>query len=254
MSKAKTGWLTPSDFGESMPVTHPLYPRGPWYYRDCRNLTFVYHTDEEEALSRLPAELELVEPATAVLTIAENGFTTTSGQYSECYLGFLCRYEGEVMVYSANLFETKENAEILGREVHGFPKKLCEKIEFTSLGAGDVRVTVDLFEDHRLLTAIMRPSQNEPAESHENLPLVVLKIIPDATGSKTPSLAQLVKCRYELTPIVGSDGRAEIFSGSGQLNFDQPSEIAIPVRNMVSCRLMHFNGYFPYADSILKTY
>ena len=247
MAKAKTGWLRPSDFAASMSVTHPLYPRGPYYYRDCQAVSFVYRTDDEEALSRLPAELEMVEPATAVLTIAQNGYSTVAGGYCECYLGFLCRYQGELMLYSSNLYETKENASIIGREIYGFPKKLCETIEFTTLGAGDVRITVDLEGDHRLLTAMLRPSENVALESLDpNPPLVVLKIVPDAEGSTTPSLAQLVKVQYEVTPIVGSDGRAEVFTGPGRLNFDQPSDIAVPVREMVSCTMMRFNGVLPY--------
>ena len=253
MTKRKSGWLTPSDFGEAMPVTHPLYPRGPWHYRDCRGLAFVYHTDDEAALSRMPAELELFEPATAVLFVAEYGFTTVSGTYSDCSLGFLCRYRDQLMLYQAHLFETAENGQIVGREVWGFPKKLCEKIEFTSLGAGDVRATVDLFEGHRLLTATVRPSENEPLESHHNLPLVVLKVIPDAEGGKQPALAQLVAAPFDIAPIVGSDGRPEIFSGPGQIHFDQPSEIAVPVRELVSCTYLRFHAHLPYGE-ILKTY
>ncbi len=254
MGKAKFGRLKPSDFGESMPVTHPLYPRGPYYYRDCQAVTFVYHTDDEEALSRLPAELEMVEPATAVLTTARNGYSTVAGAYGECYLGFLCRFEGELMLYSCNLYETRENASIIGREIYGFPKKLCEKIEIATLGSGDVRVTTDLAGDHRLLTATMRPRENVPLDALDpNPPLVVLKIIPDAEGSMTPSLAQLVKVQYEVSPIVGSDGRAEIFTGPAQINHDQPSDIAVSVREMVSCTMMRFNGVLPYG-TILKTY
>jgi len=249
----KQGWLTASDLSEAMPVTHPLYPRGPWHYRDCRGLMFAYQTDEEEVLSRLPAELELFEPATAVLFVAEYGFTTISGAYSDCSLGFLCRYQGELMLYEAHLFETAENGQIVGREVWGFPKKLCEKIEFTSLGAGDVRATVDLFEDHRLLTATVRPSQREPLEAHHNLPLVVLKVIPDAEGSKQPALVQLVTVDFDITPVVGSDGRPELYSGSGQIHFDQPSEIAVPVRELLSCQYLRFHADLPYGK-VLKTY
>lgn len=252
MAKVKNGWLTPSDFGESMPVTSPLYPRGPYYYRDCRSLTFIYQTDEEACLSRMPAELELVEPATAVLVIAEN-FCTVGGTCNDAYMGFMCKYKGEPMVFSAILYEDKEAPAAIGREIYGYPKKHCEKIEFSSLGAGEVRATVDLLEGHRLLTATMRPSQIEPAEFHVNLPMVMLKIVPDAEGSKTPSLAQLVKSRFDTTPMVGQDGTAEIFTGPGQVHFDQPSDIAVPVRQMVSASVMRFNAYFPYGE-ILKTY
>jgi|SRR5882757_236701 len=254
MSKAESfGRLTPADFFESMPVTHPLYPRAPYYYRNSKGLTFVYHIDAEEALSRLPMDLELVQPATAVLVIAENEFSTVAGKYSECYLNILCRYKGEEMLYSSNLFETAENAQIIGREIYGFPKKLCQKIEFTTTGTGDVCVTVDRSPDYRLLTAIMRPVDNQPLESFKDMPLVVLKIIPDASGSRKPSLAQLVKVCVKTSPIVSSDGRAEIFTGPGQIHFDKPSEIAVPVVKMLSCTLMRWDCVLPYGE-ILKTY
>lgn len=250
---SKFGRLTPEDFAEAMPVTHPLFPRAPYFYRNSKGLTFVYHIDEEEALSRLPADLELVEPATAVLIIAENEFSTVAGQYSECYLNILCRFKGEEMLYSSNLFETAETAQIIGREIYGFPKKLCDKIEFTTTGAGEVRATVDLVDGHRLVTAVMRPVKNEPIDDYKDTPLVVLKIIPDAEGSRTPSLAQLVKVCVDTRPIVSSDGRAEYFSGPGHLHFDQPSELSIPVRQMVSCTLMRWDCVLPYGE-ILKTY
>jgi acetoacetate decarboxylase len=254
MSKVeKCGKLTPKDFSESMPVTHPLYPRAPYYYRNSKGLTFVYEIDEQEALARLPEELELVEPATAVLIIAENEFSTVAGRYSECYLNILCRYKGEEMLYSSNLFETAENAQLIGREIYGFPKKLCQKIEFKTTGAGDVCVTVDRFEGYRLLTAMMRPIDNQPLASFKDMPLVVLKIVPDAAGSKVPSLAQLVKVCVQTSPIVSSDGRAEIFTGPGHVHFDQPSEIAMPVRKMISCTLMRWDCVLPYGE-ILKTY
>lgn len=253
MSTAKFGKLTADHFLESMPVTHPLYPRAPYYYRNSKGLTFVYRIDEEQALARLPADLELVEPATAVLIIAENEFSTVAGAYSECYLNILCRYQGEEMLYSSNLFETAETAQIIGREIYGFPKKLCEKIEFKTTGSGEVCVTVDLFNGHRLLTAMIRPIENQPLESHKDMPLVVLKIIPDAEGSETPSLAQLVKVCVDTKPIVSSDGRAEIFTGPGRIHFDQPSEISIPVKEMVSCTMMRWDCVLPYGE-ILKTY
>jgi len=253
MSKAKYGKLVPGDFSESMPITHPLYPRAPYYYRNCWGLSFTYYTDEKEVLARLPAELEMVEPATAVLMVAENAFSTVGGKYSECYLNILCRYKGELMLYSSNLYETSENAQIIGREIYGFPKKQCENIEFSTTGAGDVRVTVDLIKDHRILTAMMRPTERQPLESHQDMPLVVLKIIPDAEGSSTPSLAQLVKVCVTTSPILGADGCADIYTGPGQLHFDQPSEIALPVHEMVSCTMMKFDTLLPYGE-ILKTY
>jgi hypothetical protein len=110
---------------------------------------------------------------------------------------------------------------------------------------------------NRLATAIMRSIRNVPANSFNFPPILSLKVIPNAEESESPALAQLVSCDFRVTPIVGTDGIAEVWSGPGSLVYNSPTEAdpwyKLAVREIVSCRYGFFNAYLPHGK-ILKTY
>ena len=82
---AKMGRLTPDQWGTTMPAHNPSYKKGPWFYRDTEALVITYVTDEDAALDIMPAELELIEPATAFMVLEFNNFSTSGGPYGEVY-------------------------------------------------------------------------------------------------------------------------------------------------------------------------
>lgn len=78
---AKMGRLTPEQWGTTMPAHNPSYKKGPWFYRDTEALVITYVTDEDAALDIMPAELELIEPATAFMVLEFNNFSTSGSPY-----------------------------------------------------------------------------------------------------------------------------------------------------------------------------
>ncbi len=247
---ARNGRLTPGNWGALMPAHNPPTMRGPWYYRNTECVFLEYQTDAEAVLDVLPAELELFEPASAFMVIETNHWSTV-GPYSEVYVGVLATFNGELVAYVPGVYVTGEKSLVLGREIWGFGKRLASRIELLRHDNGTVEAIMDIVPGDRAIRASMMPSVNEPTLA--GLPLVCLKIIPDAEGGTAPSLAQLISVSFLSEPIIGTDGKAEVFSGPGHMQFGVPSDASLPVREMTKCTYARFNADLPYGK-ILKTY
>lgn len=250
---AKNGKMTPKQWGSFMPVHNPISQKGPWYYRDTECVLIEFATDLEYALNLLPADLELFEPATAFMVMETNHWTTSGGAYSEVYNAILCTWKGELHAYVPGVYVTTENAQLLGREIWGFGKKRAHRIEVITHGDGQVEAAMDVKPGDRAIRAMMRPAKNEPASAVGALPLICLRVIPDAEGGDKPALAQLISVFFTAEPVMGSDGRAEVYSGPGHLQFDSPSDAQLPVKSLLSFKYARFNAVLPYGK-VLKTY
>jgi len=249
---AKKGRLTPDRWGPFMPVHSPLSQKGPWHYRDTECVVIEFATDAEACLDVLPSDLELFEPATAFMVIETNHWTTI-GPYSEVYNGILCTWKGELHAYVPAVYVTGENSQILGREVYGFGKKRAHRIELISHDDGQVEAIMEVKPGDRALRALVRTARNEPASAIGTLPLICLRVIPDAEGGDKPALAQLISVLFSAAPLIGSDGKAEVYSGPGHMQFDSPSDAQLPITQILSCKYAHFNADLPYGK-VLKTY
>lgn len=250
---AKMGRLTPDQWGKTMPAHSPSYREGPWFYRDTEAVIITYLTDEDAALDLLPSDLELIEPATAFMVIEFNNFTTSGGPYGEVYTAILCQHEGQVYGYTNAVYVTTENALTMGREIWGFGKKMAHRIELVQHGTGEVEAVVETKPGHIAAKAFMLPERNLSASELEALPLAVLKVIPDVTGSSTPALAQLNSVLFEGVPHKGPDGKDELYSGSATLEVDNISDVSLPVLQVVDAKYMRMTADLPYGK-VLKTY
>ena len=245
------GRLTPESWGRVMPVHNPLNEGGPWNYRDTEVVMVEFATDADAVLDILPSDLELVEPASGFMIIERNHWTTL-GRYAEVYVGLMCTWQGEPHAYVPGVYVTGEASQIMGREVYGFGKKLADRIEVITHDDGSVEAAMDIKPGDRALRAWMRPAKNEPKEALAAVPLICLKVIPDAEGGP-PTLAQLVSVHFAGEPMVGSDGIAEVYSGSGSMQFDVPSDVNFPIIATGNCLYSRFNTTLPFGK-ILKTY
>ena len=151
------------------------------------------------------------------------------------------------------VYVTGEASQILGREIWGFGKKRAHRIELISHNDGQVEAVMEVKPGDRALRALMRPAVNESADAVVALPLVVLRIVPDVEGSDIPALAQLNSVTFAANPLVGTDGKAEVYSGPGTMQFGSPSDVDLPIKEIVSCKYAHFNADLPYGK-VLKTY
>jgi acetoacetate decarboxylase len=249
---AKFGKLTPAQWGRFMPAHNSLSHEGPWYYRDTEMVMVEFMTDEHAALSILPAELELIEPVSAFMVIETNHWTTL-GPYSEVYIGILCNWQGELHAYVPGVYVTGENSQIVGREVWGFGKKRAHRIELLHHNDGSVEAAMDVRPGDGALRAIIRPQTNHPPDFMAGLPLICLKIVPDPAGSPQPSLAQLISVLFSANPLIGSDGKAEVYTGRGSFALSPGSDVSFPVHEVTRFTYARFNADLPYGK-ILKTY
>lgn len=245
----KFGLLKPAAWGRFMPVHSPQSHAGPWYYRDTEVVMVEFETDAAAALAVLPSDLELVEPATAFMVIETNHWTTL-GPYSEVYVGILCTFKGEMYGYCPAVYVTGENSQIVGREVYGFGKKRAHRIELKRHGNGTVEAQMDVNPGDGAIRAEMKPQK---LDTVGGLPLIVLRVVPDAEGGPVPALAQLVSVLFKAEPLVGSDGKPEVFSGPGELTYGMKSDATFPVKKATKFTYAHFNADLPYGK-ILKTY
>jgi hypothetical protein len=100
---------------------------------------------------------------------------------------------------------------------------------------------------------MVRTAKNEPASAVGTLPLICLRVIPDAEGTDRPALAQLISVLFAANPLMGSDGKAEVYSGPGSLEFGCDSDARLPIKKILGCKYAHFNADLPYGK-VLKTF
>lgn len=251
----KFGNLTKDKFGFAIPVTDPPFDRPPYYYRDIELMFFAFETDENAAVSWVPEGLQLSDSPPVAFVIYTNYRFSTLGPYTETILGFNTIWEGEPRAYCSNLFVSNEVGMIAGREIYGFPKLLANitwKREHESIIAYTERP-----EGKRIVTSQMRCRDNLRPENFPLSKLISLKVIPGAEEGADFAVAQLVETDFQCKPVIGSDGRAELFSGPGNVTFDSPSEVdpwyRIPVKKMLQCVYGRFNCFLP-AGRIIKDY
>ena len=238
---AQQGRLKVANFGASMPVTGEAVQKPPFYYRNMEMMFITYETDPEAALDWLPEALELDEPALATVIVAYYG-RSTFGPYNEAMLSIRARLDGRVVSYYPALFTDNEAPLIGGREIWGFAKKLA-RVEIKH----ESEVMMGIVErpvGNRLLTATMRNVTPVAVEDFALTPSVSLKMIPCATDSSKPALAQLIGSELGLVPHMGSNGVPDLWTGPGSVHYDTPSEIdpwyRLPVRKVVGC----YSGVF----------
>jgi acetoacetate decarboxylase len=249
---AKFGTLSPKNWGSFMPAQNPLSHKGPWYYRKTEMVMVQFETDIDVVAALIPEGLEIMEPATAFMVMEQNHYSTL-GPYGEVYLGIMVTWEGQPHAYVPGVYVTEENSQIVGREVWGFGKRRAHRFAISKHGNGDVEVVMEVNPGDRALRAVMKPQANAPADALGETPLICLKIIPSVDGSAVPALAQLTSVTFKAQPVIGSDGKAEIYTGPGTIKLEDPSDVQIPVGTILGCAYAFFDADLPYGK-VLKTY
>ena len=252
MSKTLNGRLTTDKWGKHMPVHNSASGDAPYYYRDTECVMVQFNTDIDFALDLMPPDLEIIEPASAFMVIETNHWTTV-GPYGEAYVAILCMYKGEVYGYVPGVYVTGEASQLLGREIYGFGKKQAHNIELIKHGDGHVEAIVEVKEGSNNLRAIMSPTHNLTAEDLTALPLICLKVVPDVAGGDVPALAQLTTVTFAANALIGSDGKAEVYAGSGTMDMNEHSDLKLPINEITGCLYCRFNADLPYGR-VLKTY
>lgn len=212
----KQGRLTPDQFGFTMPLEKPLFPKPPVYYRKMENIVVAYETDEDAALAQLPKVdgLELVTPATARIVLARMPFTTF-GAYEEAYQFLDVTWHGEPCIYPVRILVNQESALAAGRELWGNPKKFGH---ITWSSESEVMMgKIERPADARICTVLFSPERPVEIAPYEMKP-IGLRVIPNPELLDQPSLAEVILNVCEVTVH-------EAWSGTGSVHFGVHSEI-----------------------------
>ncbi|MBW2143502.1 MAG: acetoacetate decarboxylase family protein [Deltaproteobacteria bacterium] len=237
----KQGKLTKDLMQSTMPVDAPAYHEKPFIYKGANIYAFQYETDEETARGLLPEQLSLTDTPTATLAFIEYD-QSSLGPYREITLSIDSVYEGEQIPYLAYLFLDEDVPILAGREVYGFPKKKA-LIEFTR--QEDV---LGMYAERprgiRICSGVMRDEMVfSPMEAGSAVSQIVLRAIPSPEENTRHSLLELVKVDYIIE-------KGEMSFGPGNCSFPGESELdpwhRLPVRKMLLCTHMSFNGTLAY--------
>jgi len=228
------GRLTRQQFGSSMPVDAPAYPRPPYAYRDAELVVFEYLTDADAAAAVLPAPLCLTDEPTVELTFARYPWSTL-GPYNEVIVSLLCTYGGQPYKHSVVLYVDSDTALISGRELAGFPKKLA-RIDVRPGAA--YACSLERPAGVGLCTAVFQPAGPVPLTLPTTRQLTSLRVFADPEREGGFSLAELVQTDW----IIES---GEAFAGTGSFSFTGVSALdplhLLPVRKPLYGILMRCN-------------
>lgn len=223
-----------------MPVDAPAYPPPPYYYRNAQAIAVTFETDPEAALDALPAPLELIEPACAILSFYWYPFTTF-GPYHEVILRLKARFDGTPLTYIQQILVDTEPPMLAGREIWGFPKKLA------TIGFSHERDmifgTLERPQGIRLASLIVRPERPITAPLPASGPTVGLRVIPSVgPDAARPALAEIIAADTEHTI-------REAWEGTGSVSFPDHSALdpldRFPIRRILKATYMEYDIMLP---------
>ncbi|GAB4313127.1 MAG: hypothetical protein Kow0069_14130 [Promethearchaeota archaeon] len=182
----------------SMPLQNGLYPPPPYIYRGMRALVLLFQADPAVKRRFLPPEHEPVEYGLDALFFSAYP-DSTIGPYNEnlVLLSCTCPATNEAGLHVLNIYVDGEEALTAGREIWGYPKKMCH-IEVSAVDDQTRAVTAKLtrkgvtFLDVEA-ELVDRPPGMDPAELVGGSPLFNIKLIPDVADPEKPALRQLTR-------------------------------------------------------------
>lgn len=215
--------------GCNQPITAPLYPDPPYYYRGAKVLLGVYEADTAKVLPHLPPGVTpLEDPVQCIAWVCNYPFTTF-GTYNEAIILVRTEFEGEAYNFCPLIYLDAEAPMAGGREIWGWPKKLASldmNLGGTS-GPGfreQIMFTMERPAGKRILTVNMSPERPSSMEEVGGLPMLTLRFIPHAEEGRLPSVCELIRTEPEIVAHTSVDGSEDIWAGRCSVTMDSPSE------------------------------
>ena len=178
----------------SMPRQNGLYPPPPYIYHDMRAILVLFQCKPGIKEKYLPPEFEPMEYGLDIVFITEYP-ESSLGPYNESLILLNCSYKGEPGAYVFGIYVDSEEALTAGREVYGYPKKMCD-IKLSPIQDNKVRGTLTrkgiTFLDVEV-DVKNRPPGMDPKDMIANMPLYNLKLIPDVADNSKPVFRQLTE-------------------------------------------------------------
>jgi acetoacetate decarboxylase len=257
----RNGRLDVGNLPSNQPAISPLYPPPPWKVFNSRSIVVVYETDLEPVLDILPPDLSPLTDPPQIVCYMQAGydFGSGGGSYAEMAPLIPVLYEGEPHIYPwvVYLGEGTEEWFAAGRECLADSKKLAKLEWHEQVGRGHIMFTVERPAGHRLVTAIVGPLESQgSAEEFAFLPVLSLRIIPDASGER-PQIADLLRKVAPSTVRTASDGSAMIYRGPATIQLgvsEQDPLYKLPVRRVVEGMFVQLGTIDEQAGAPVKSY
>lgn len=205
----------------SAPYGSAIYGRPPYHMTDARMIRVTYRVDPEAAQAALPPELEFIGD-TAMAFIGEMTQLPHCGRFHEGGISLRVRHGDTEGLIAAHLFTSSDTSLLVGREVYGMTKLLCDdtplqwagnEIRGTLRRMGQELLSINFNVEKRLPPAGL---DETPTARFMATPRLGVRIIPD------PSLETMAThevIRAELHDVA----LAELHEGTATVRFGFPA-------------------------------
>jgi acetoacetate decarboxylase len=205
------------------------YMAPPYLYRGMEDIFIAYETSREGVEALLPPGLEPADDVPVCIAWGRWIPFSSFGPYYESYVMIRADFEGTTFLYQPFIFTDNEIPLVAGRELWGFAKKLAV-MDRSSGGGGDpfgeqMLFTVERPRGQRIMTmAIACERKADPSEL-EDLPVLSMRLIPNAEAGQPPSVCELVRLDVEGALHASADGSPRLFAGRASLTMDARSPV-----------------------------
>jgi len=199
----------------AMPEYDPLYPKLPYEYENYTRLSVYGNGDEDAIATLLPEPLTAVSGTLEAFILSAPSIAGLDG-YTEGGIVVQARYKDTVGAHMLAEFVTKADALAAGREIWGYPKKLCDVgYDERDDGSRSGHITMDGVD---LIRASFEPADVD-FEVPQLFPRLQVKRIPSATGDGC-DVNQIVKMGFSGDKSdFDADSVHEQTDGTGQIEF-----------------------------------
>ena len=205
------------------------YAAPPYLYRGVEDIFVAYEADRAAVESLLPPGLDPADEVPVCIAWGRWIPFSTFGPYHEAYIMVRVTLDGQTYLYQPFIFTDNEIPLVAGREIWGFAKKLATMTR-SSGGAGQpfgeqMLFTTERPVGQRIMTmSIVCDTIADPAEL-ENVPVLSMRLIPNAEEGKPPSVCELVRLDVAAPLHRSADGTPMLFTGRASLTMDAISPV-----------------------------
>ncbi|MHA1659038.1 MAG: acetoacetate decarboxylase family protein [Promethearchaeota archaeon] len=229
----------------SMPHQCGLFPPPPYKYPKMRAIVVIFQCAQGIKEKYLPPELEPIEYGFDSIFISEYP-DSTIGPYNENLILLNCKYKNNLGSFVFNIYVDSDEALTAGREIWGYPKKMCE-IYLSPIQDNIVRGTLTrkgmTFLDIEV-ELMDQPPGMDPKAMIENMPLYNLKIIPDVADNTKPLVRQLTETNMKYEEFYKKFGAKTNYIKSQYSQYDICHEILKDANK-------NLGGFYIECDQIL---
>jgi acetoacetate decarboxylase len=224
----------------SMPIASPSYPRGPYRFINREYFIIAYESAPDAIREAIPEPLEPDGSNTVLYEFIRMPDSSGFGDYTESGIVIPCKYQGEQVNFTAQMYLDCEPPIAGGREVWGFPKKhanpklriASDTLTGTLEYAGQLVALGTMgYKHENLIIDDGDPATDDTKEVIEKLSKtqVNLKLIPHVDG--TLAIAQLVAYKLIEIKVKGA------WSGPARLHLVQHVNAPVadlPIRKVIT--------------------